>query len=352
MKTNFLFFITLIICSQSFSTLFKAKESTMKYIINELIELNQEAGTPALEIQKLLNGIEGGSSGMQAYSRRAFGSIESTCTQGGTKLSNFISQLRADLVADNAREFEARNKLKDIAKTAAGLNKELKETLEGIKRLAQRIKKEVQEDTRYSIEAQEKLDVIKRLRDLISDELVDGSQAGAFVQIEKIKKTINELKEKMENMEDQGPLTPLISALISLTSEGNFSDQKILRSILLLLNRIQENLQSFQVKRDESQKEVMNLLRNQRNAKVKQYQEVRKLVASTDNDSRYQNGVINHAQGAASVLNGQIAKKTKEFNQWQGLCNEEKKMGDDFLKSLTDFLGEIQRLRSVVAALN
>jgi len=304
MKTNFLFFIMLIICSQSFATLFKAKESTMQYIINELIELNHNADTPVLEIQELLNHIEGGSSGTQENSKKVFGGIKSTCTKGESELKNFVVQLKNDLTSDQSRIIEAGNKLTDIAKTAARLNEDLNESLAGIERLSKRLKKEAEDERRYSIEAQEKLDVIKRVRDLINDELVDGSQAGAFVQIKKIKATINELKEKMENMKDQGPFSPLISALISLTSEGNFSDQKILKSILRLLHQIQENLQKFQVKHDESQKEVMNLIRNQRNAKVKQYQQIKKLVASTDNDRTYQIGVINHGKEALHVLSG------------------------------------------------
>jgi len=180
-------------------------------------------------------------------------------------------------------------------------------------------------DENVRVEAVAKLDVIKRLRDIIHDELLNSSEAGAFIQVQKFRTTLAELKEKMAKVEDT-LYTPLVSALVNLATEKNFANQKILKKILALLDKIHANLKSFIKKHKNDNKAILKLIKEQRTLKQAQLRQLLKLSAQAAQNVKYHNALIEHAQISSALLNSQIAKKNKELEHWEGLCSAEKKI--------------------------
>jgi hypothetical protein len=351
MKANFFFFITLIICSQSFATLFQAKESTMEYIISELIELNKAAKTPEFEMASLLNKVEAGAKATDVAAKAVFGGMHTRCESGSKALNGYVTQLKGDLAADGVTVSNAQDALKKAARTQADLKKQLAQGAAGLKRLATRYNKEVTDNQKYSVEASLKTDVIKRLRDIINDELVDGTQAGAFVQIEKFRGTVNELQEKMKNIDDSSIFTPLMSALVGLANGKNFSNQKILNKILGLLAKIDANLTAFLTRHAAEHTKILALLSQQRTLKRKQLNDLQRLNQAATADVNFNNQVVAHAKLTTTLLNAQIAKKGKEAGNWNGLCTAQNAYGVMFLKTVSGFEKSLEALKAATAPL-
>jgi len=348
MKTNFIFYITLIIFAQNINTKFQSKESSLDFIVNELVELNMDAGTPQEKILSLLGNILKSTDTGEHIAKKVFTGIQDRCTRGQDKLTSFAKKIKADILRDQSKMSDSDDKIKKIRKTYDKLKKQIKEAGESVGKLIKRFKKEVSEFKSYQIEASEKLDVIKRLKDIILDELVNGSKPGAFIQVDKFQSTVNELQTKMKNMDSQGLFTPLLSTLVTLASEGNFTNQKILRKILGLLNKIKNNLESFSKKHEKDFTKILALIKKQRNLKISEYHDLRKMQAEAASNIKFHAEVKAHANSSLGLLKSQKLKKDKELSQWKNICVKEKSLGNGFMANCKNFVKAIKSLRDKI----
>jgi hypothetical protein len=323
----------------------------MEYIVGELIELNKDAKTPEFQVHQLLSQIAEGAKGTLTATNSVFKGINSRCTRGSTKLNEFLKKLNADLLLDGALINRAQTHLKTLRRDGGIFNKNIKDAEDGLERINGRYQKEIAHNRRVTFEAYAKLDVIKRLRDIINDELINGSKAGAFVQLEQFKSAMTDLQEKMSKVEDT-LFSPLVSALVSLANQRNFSDQGILKKILTLLAKIGSNLKAFLKRHKADHKKILGLIGQQRTLKGKQLRDYMRLKAQIGQDIIFENDAISHATNSSQLLKSQIAKKNRELKHWSKLCNHEKTFGTKIVKEITDFEKKLNELKGVVAKLH
>lgn len=356
MKTNIFFFVSLILCSQAFSTLYKAKESSMEFIVNELVQLNKIAGSETIQIQSLLNKVSGAVNANGKAIKGTFEGINTRCDRGTKQLNDYLKKLRADLLSDNANASSAEGKLKAIAKKSHKLEKDMAALRKSIKQTKSEYAKEIALDRQVRVEAVEKRDVIKRLVDIINDELLNApnepKKNGAFVQtserLTQFKEAVIQLKDKMEKVQDT-LFAPLVSALINMATERNFSDQKILRTILQLLAKIDSNIKNFLKKHYKSHKQILALIGQRRASEYKQLRELFNLRAQSQQDVHYHNGIISHSKSSSTLLNYQIGKKTKELKNWLQLCDAEEALGKRMTKDNSDAHKAVNEVRQATA---
>jgi len=86
------------------------------------------------------------------------------------------------------------------------------------------------------------------LRNIITEQLIN-SHPGAFLQINKFTDKLNQLKGMLNNDNDS-LYSPLVSVLLELASEQNFSDQGILKKILENIGNLDKNLKEYRNKRN------------------------------------------------------------------------------------------------------
>jgi len=94
-------------------------------------------------------------------------------------------------------------------------------------------------------ESNEKLVVVKQLRDIIEDELLnDMRRDSSFIQLTNFKSKLSILQYLVNKSKDEF-YSPILSVLVHLASEKNFSDQSILKEILSNINQLEGSIRAF-----------------------------------------------------------------------------------------------------------
>jgi hypothetical protein len=184
-------------------------------------------------------------------------------------------------------------------------------------------------------ETDSKLHVVKELRDIIEDELVNPGKA--FVQISKFNEKLNNLQELIKKSGDN-MYTPIIETLVQLASEGNFSDQRILQSILKNLHDLEVNLQKFKTEREHDMKVNMKNHRAQEENLTSQLGDYMHLEQKYLSDIAEAHQNISVLNTEILNLNTEITTKNEEAHNIAHLCNTE----NDMFKSGTQRINLIK----------
>ncbi len=324
MKINIAFFAILLFCSQSFATDFQIKEQSTEYILSELVALNEMAGVPKAKILNLIRRIGRVANGvkrmMGAYKRK----MKVRCTVGKRELTQYKKKLVIDFRLDEGRRRAANKATRRFSRKINRYHKKIHKARKGLTRVALKYKKQIAHHKKFKIEAYIKLHVLKRLRDIILDELVNGSKPGAFVQIKEFKDNVQQLQKKLNSMSDSVEFTPIISALVTLATQKNFSNQKILRRILALLKKLRRNLLKFLGNHARANKRLLVIIGRERKAKISVYRSLRKSILSFYSRVALYRAVARHAGNNKALVYAQIKKKNIELRQWNKFCNYQK----------------------------
>jgi len=182
-------------------------------------------------------------------------------------------------------------------------------------------------------EADAKLMVVKQLRDIIEDELINPTGGKSFIQISKFNEKLKDLKTLIEKSGDRF-YTPIIQTLVQLASEQNFSDQKILQTILKNLNALEASLKKFKEEKEVSLKVTLKNLKAQEDNLVTQMQDYHHL------EQRYISDVTEASENT-KILNDQlltiaseISRKEDELKNINHLCDTENKMFKDGIQRI------------------
>jgi hypothetical protein len=375
MKTNILFFVTLITFSQifTFTAAFEAKASSTESIVSELVALNKLAGKSVGSITAIVGEIRAAAASDNAGLKALSGKIDSNCGRGKSKINSFLKRLAGDLAGDNSAINSAQTALKKLSKSIGKMTRDANAQQKGLENLAKRVHKTAQSHEAVSVETGMKVDVIKRLRDIITDELLNAetpsikkqapkatikranlnatapSRNGSFIQIEEIRTTLIDLKEKMSKMEDKSLFSPLVETLMELCTEKNFSSQKILNKILSVLAKLSRNLQSFIKRHDIANRKISDLYDTQRKAKVSGLRALQKLLAASKQDVILNNQIIAHSSGAKGLIGTQIAKKNGELKHWNNICTMESKFFGTLKTDFAELATNLKRIAGEVA---
>jgi len=175
-------------------------------------------------------------------------------------------------------------------------------------------------------ESDSKLYVVKQLRDIIEDELLNPGKS--FIQVNEFNSKLKDLQMLVKKSGDT-LYTPIIATLVELASEQNFSDQKILKAILSNLKALEENINKFKAEKKTALKVTLKTLKAQEQNLVGQLQDYAHL------EQRYVSDVTEANENTAVLtdtllnLNNEIARKEDELRNIDHLCDTENKMFKD-----------------------
>ena len=152
-------------------------------------------------------------------------------------------------------------------------------------------------------------------------------------------------------MEDKTLFAPLVDALVSLATSQHFSDQKILKKILDVLDKLESNLKKFDVKLDKDFKEIGKLNGKNQAAVHSEIEALKNVVAISAQEEKYNEQIYQHATNSIKLLNAQHAKKQNELKYLQKMCDYENKLISNYNKELAADLAKFRGLLSAAASL-
>jgi len=317
-------------------------------LIDKLIELNQAAGKDSNDIGIELSSIEQNHNDIKSAELAYAEGASSRCSAAKLLQESLIKNLNADKLAITTRSHKAEEDNKLIDEQVAKLTGQIKVEREGLHALEKSIDDEIENIRVYGSEAEHKLVVVKALRDIITDELLAAphqQQQHSFIQLAEFNDKIHELKALLQNSND-GIYSPLVSTLLSLAEERGFSDQKILEQILTLLNKLEKNLTEFRHKQKTEGKQNIKNLKEQAKQKLNQIKAIGNLLATNVSNKKDNTNIIESGVKDASSLDHEVARKSKEADQWRKLCDHQDQLKARFQGFSDAFASKIKQAKT------
>jgi len=248
--------------------------------------------------------------------------MQRNCKTGSSYINDFSNKLKGDsLTAKGAINKAEKSKAKAQADLTK-FQKEFKASKEAVRAAHLREEKEKRHFERLLIEADNKLIVIKRVGDLIEDELLNG-KAPSLVQVNTISEKLNELKTMLEKSDDSMFAT-VIGALLETVSLQNLSDQGILRNIFIYSKKkIKTNILAWKKKAIKDNKNVRKIAAKALKAKLKSLAALGKLIVVAKSDIVHSARKIEELKAAITHLDHAIKRKARDLKHWNSLCDNQ-----------------------------
>jgi len=297
-------------------------------IIHQFVELNTEMGVPKEDVGVLIANVKATLTRSKKAHENFFRTMETQCTSALALIDKEIKS-HSDSVAD------ATNQINTWAKNLSKATADRKDATANIKKarvqlkdLKKKVSKAVLNYRVFAEEADKKLNVVKILRDIINDELYN--RAPGLVQVTKFTQKLAELKEMLNNDTDS-LYSPIVSVLLDLATEQNFSDQSTLKKILTNLNNLDKALREFRTKQEKGLDEEIKTLRKEiKNIRqrIRAYRRMRHQASSKAIDANHYIAYFKH----------EVAHFTAEKNRMTAVKN--------FLTKLCDFQKTVHKKSS------
>jgi len=259
-----------------------------KNVIHQFVELNEAMGKSKDDVGLLIAQVKGVLESQKKSNDVFFRALATQCVSDVAKVDAQIKS-NSDAVRDaNNNLNNWKNNLESSTKDRKDARVEIGKAAGQLDTLRKRVAKLTMDYRVFAAEADKKLNVVKVLRDIISDELY-SKQPGAFVQVNKFQQKLSELKE-MLNTNSDSLYSPIISVLLDLATERNFADQGILKKILDNLRNLDKALKDFRAKQEKSlDAEMVNLRKQVKNVKqrIRAYRRMSHQAASKELDARH-----------------------------------------------------------------
>jgi chromosome segregation ATPase len=299
-------------------------------IMDDFVEVHKAAGQSVdqgLLVSELRVALD---SSAKKYAEFVSG-LSRSCLNARAKVDSFIKRLtEARLEAQNQVKNTWANQLASGRKSATSSQASIVKVGAQLGVLQKQITQIVIDYHEGVTETDNKLHVVKQLRDIIEDELINPGQ---FVQIQKFNDKLKNLQELIKKSGDS-LYTPIIQTLVELASEQNFSDQKILKAILSNLNQLQASLESFKKERETALNVTLKNLKAQEenlNGQLNDYHKLEQSAVSSINEAN-QNTVVLNTE--ITNLTAEIDRKNEEYKSIQHLCETEQKTFQDGTKRI------------------
>ncbi len=320
MKNAIYFFFLIFVSFCSCST-----KDKFASILQQFVELNEAMGVERVDVGVIVAQVKNTlNSGQKSYTS-FFRTLEAQCSAGKAKLSATINATSQSINEANSNinnwNKNLASAVADIKDAQANINKGNVQ-LTGLRRTVDKLNMDYKV---YATEADKKLNIVKVLRDMITDELLNRTP-GALVQVTKFQEKLNELKELLNNNSDS-LYSPMISVLLDLATEQNFSDQSVLRKILQNLNNLNNALLTFRTNQEKTLTSEMSSLRKQmRNVKsrIRTYFRMKAQATSKQIDASNYLAFYRNEVTHFTAENTRLADQLNLFNK---LCDFERSVG-------------------------
>jgi chromosome segregation ATPase len=263
------------------------------------------------------------------------------CTAAHAKIQGSITKLTQAIT-------DAQNNMNTHKQSLEKSNKAVKEAAENIQKartaykgLNQRLDKTLLDYKVVAQEADQKLNVVKLLRDIISDELLND-KPGNFVQLNKFQEKLNELKGMLNNNNDS-IYAPIVSVLLDLATEQNFANQGVLKQILQNLNNLDKALREFRKKQEAGLDSEVKSIRAQMKNTVDRIQAYSRMRAQSRSKSLDSTHYIRFYSHEIEHFNAEKGRKGEEQKMLTKLCDYHHKTRKGVERRAKNFWDRVQK---------
>ncbi len=343
MSRTFVFIALLFVTSYCFD---KNDENVSK-IIDELIELNNSVRTPKAKIAKLISHIGHVANSSDKSFTAWYKRVHRNCKAGARYLGHFIKKLRSDLATTRKGLFNVKSTLRRTRYRGRKLIKQIRKTKRSIRRAHHRHHKSARRYRKALLEADGKLIVIRHVRNIVVDELLNGKAPAGLVQVNTINKHLLNLKALVEKDSDS-MFSSVVATLIEMTTLKNLSNQRILKKFLRALARLRHKILRWKKRSYRQRKRIVKLYRKAKNAKFRTLRLLARLLVI--HRSRRHGLFIgfHELMNAIQVIKKALKRKAREGKQWKHLCADQYRVYWLFRRAFLKFK---KKLRAAIRAL-
>jgi len=340
MKSTVLFLATLIAFTVSSDAHFD--------VINKFVELKEAVGANDNDVSLLVSQVsEAVRDNAEKFARYAT-SVEHQCGVAKTLFNGFnnkvnatVAQLVSDIRHAGANAERTESEMKKYMEQIKQSQADLKETEEAIHQALDDL-------GRFGGEAEQKLVIVKSLRDIITDELIAEQKhapnyQASFVQLETFSTKLKELKGLLNNSKEQS-FNAMVSALIEMTEGKGFADQRILEKIMNILGKLSNNLAAFRQRQETDGKQNIANLKAKAESITGMIKNTALLIYGQRTELHIQADTRQNAQNSIRILQKEMKRNIFNFRGLQEVCANQNSFINGQRAFAQGYLGRLKAL--------
>ena len=351
MNKTFLFVTLLFVTSYCIEN----KADSMNQIVEELVELNKQVAAPADKINAVVSQIINAATDSNTAFNAFYSGVKRNCDSGRTMINDFVAKLQGDKVAISAGVSESQSNIAKALKNAQGYEADIKKAKESLKNAHKRAAQEQREYERTVQESHSKLIVVKHLRNIINDELVNAQQRKSqgkgkkamLLQVQTVTEKLTELKGLLEKSNDN-MFAVVVSSLLQTVTEDNFSDQGTLHKILNAVRKISENVKAWQKKAADSNKSLRATHKKQMDSQLASLRALGKLLVEARSDKTNNERNIQELNGHTLVLENALKRKQRELQFFGNVCQSHDQVAKQWNEMYANGSAKLKTLSSKI----
>jgi len=324
----------------------RKKADNIDLIIDELVELNRSLITPGQVLARLVSQIKASGEDCAKTFSAFYAKVKGNCQAGNNYLASFTKKLGGDLVGVQAARNRAADRVKKNTAAAAKLKTSLHAAKENLAEAHKRQEKEAEVYRHALLEAHSKIVVIRHIRNIVVDELLNGSGA-SLIQVNTITGKLKELKGLSEKDNDS-MLNTVVIALLDMTSEKNLNDQGILRKFIAALDKLRDSIKKWRKSYKAHQKNLRRIHKANNEAKLKSIRALGRLLVEAQSAVIGGNRAIEELTNAEGLIKHAIVRKGKESKHWKQLCDDQDRVANIFIAAYDHLKAKVQAVAKVV----
>jgi hypothetical protein len=296
-----------------------AKSTTFDKIMTKLVQMHQDIGSDESEIVLKVQQVKESISAAGERVGQFFSEAEAGCNGGDNLMQEYIQHLQEDQQKLQGGKNHYDSFAVTHGESAHADSQELEQYKGELEKAHEELQELIADLRRYGIEAEEKLVLIKYLKDIITDELLKAPEQASFIQLKTFNDKMRQLKVLLEKTHDS-QYAPLVTTLLTILETRGFSDQGILQNILDVLGKLEQNLRDFRDKQEHNGQEAIERKKEEIKNKLEQIKHKGHRIA--DARSEIQNAIRQSAkiEKELALLDVEIARKQSEEKYWSELC--------------------------------
>jgi acyl CoA:acetate/3-ketoacid CoA transferase alpha subunit len=349
-------FLTFLLVS---SFAIERKADNINQIIDELVELHKVIKSPKAHVAGLLGNVQKSRHDAGTAFRAFFTTVQGSCKAGAANLGGFIKALQGDVVEAQTQINNFKGELASATKNSAKYAAQVKTARAEIENANKRFNQALAAHQQHRLEAEEKLRIIRHVRNIVHDELLNappakpkasprGKRSLLQVHAEAINGKLQELKGLVEKSDDSLYST-VVASLIEMASEQNLNDQTILRKFLAALRKLRNNFRKFIVTSAKEFKATTLLHKKNMKSRLSSLRALSSLLAQTRSDVKGATVALHELDNVTNSLNQTISRKNAELKNLQKLCDDQARIAKLFQGAFKNLKGKvIEALKLVV----
>jgi hypothetical protein len=340
-------FLTLLFVS---SFCIEKKPDNVNQIIDELVELNKSVGTPASDVGALVSQIRTATHDTSVAFNSFYAGVHSNCQAGFKYLKSFHGKLSGDRVGAQASINSAQSRIAKNTASAARLVKQVKSAKRTLRNAHARMVKERSAYRVSLLEAEGKITVIRHVRNIVVDELLNGKAPASLIQVNTITSKLQELKTLVQKDNDSIFAT-VVGTLLEMVTEKNLNDQKILRKFLGALSKLNNKIRAWRTSTLKRNKAQHQLNKATAQARLRSLRALGKLLVEAKSAVVAGTRAVEDLKNAVALLGRALARKVQEAKNWGQLCGDQSRVNKLFVDAHNSLLAHLKYVSHRLLAL-